>query len=63
MHVTLTVTLENVLKRHEEVFKDELGTVRGIKVSIHVDTDARPRFYKVRPFLMRSFDQEIERLQ
>ena len=56
-------SLEAVLKAHQQVFTDELGTVNA---TIHVDPDATPRFFKARslPFsLKKKVEQELERLQ
>lgn len=40
--------LEQVLVQHEEVFKDELGTLKGVKATIHVTPDATPRYFSPR---------------
>ena len=34
-----------VVDRHAEVFKEELGQVQGVKAMVHVDPQAQPRFY------------------
>ena len=55
----------DVLARHYNVFKQELGTLREHQVNIHVDPAAHPRFYKARPLLhalMDGVDAEIDRL-
>ena len=31
------------------MFKEELGTVQGIKAKIHVDSQAKPKYFKPRP--------------
>ena len=57
--------LSDVLARHSDVFKPELGTLRDHQVSIHVDPTARPRFFKARPLpyaLRERVDAEIDRL-
>lgn len=41
-------TLQEVLSRHEMVFKDELGMLKGFTAKIHVASDATPCFYKPR---------------
>jgi len=33
-----------VVDHHAEVFKEELGRVQGVKVKIHMDSQAKPRF-------------------
>lgn len=58
-------TLQQVLAKHEGVFKKELGTLRGFKATIQVPTDAAPRFYRPRsvPYAMKpKVDAEIDRL-
>ena len=60
------LSLSAVLTRHTAVFKDELGRVRGTSAKLHVDTQARPRFFKPRavPYAMRGkVEQELERLE
>ncbi|XP_055017905.1 LOW QUALITY PROTEIN: uncharacterized protein K02A2.6-like [Boleophthalmus pectinirostris] len=59
------LTLQNVLKQNEEVFKEELGTWRGPPAKIYVKADVAPKFYKPRPvaFAMRKkVELELERL-
>uniref|UniRef100_A0A3B3B4L9 Gypsy retrotransposon integrase-like protein 1 n=1 Tax=Oryzias melastigma TaxID=30732 RepID=A0A3B3B4L9_ORYME len=58
-------TLQQVLNGHENVFKEELGTLRGTKATVRVKSDASPRFFRPRsvPFAMRAkVDEEIDRL-
>lgn len=58
-------SLNQVLDKHENVFKDELGTLKGAKATIHVQKDAPPGFFRPRsvPFAMRAkVDEEIDRL-
>lgn len=38
-------TLNQILDKHREVFKDELGLVRGVAVKIHVEPDVKPWFF------------------
>ena len=48
------------------MFKDELGTLKGIEAKLHVDPQAKPLFYKARtvPFALREkVEQELERLK
>lgn len=57
--------LQDVLLQHEEVFKEELGLLRGVHATIRVSADAHPKFYKPRsvPYAMRTkVEEEIERL-
>ncbi|XP_051233821.1 uncharacterized protein K02A2.6-like [Dicentrarchus labrax] len=60
-----SLTLQQVLTKHEEVFKKELGTLKGFKATIQVPAGATPRFYRPRsvPYAMKpKVDAEIERL-
>lgn len=60
-----SLTLQQVLSKHESVFKEELGTLKGFKATIHVPAEATPRFYRPRsvPYAMRpKVDAEIDRL-
>ncbi|KAL3988098.1 5-hydroxytryptamine receptor 3 [Sarotherodon galilaeus] len=62
---TTEKTLQQVLSKHENVFKEELGTLKGMKAAIHVKSDATPRFFRPHsvPFAMRAkVDEEIDRL-
>ncbi|KAF4090749.1 hypothetical protein AMELA_G00055870, partial [Ameiurus melas] len=59
-------TTEDILYRYSDVFRDELGTLKGVTVKLHVDPDAAPRFFKPRvvPYAMKSkVEEELERLQ
>ncbi len=59
-------TLEATLHRHAEVFRDELGTIRGTVAKIHVDPQARPQFYRARavPHALRGkVEMELEHLE
>ncbi len=42
------ITLQQVLSRHEEVFKEELGTLRSTTATLYVPTDASPKLYRPR---------------
>ena len=39
-------SLKSLLCEHEEIFKDELGTVCSLQATLHVRLDARPKFFK-----------------
>ena len=47
--------LKALLDRHANVFRDELGTLRGVKAKIHIEPGAQPRYYRPRnvPYAMR----------
>ncbi|RXN12978.1 putative protein K02A2.6-like protein [Labeo rohita] len=57
--------LVDVLDRHAEVFKEELGQLKGTTAKIHVNPEAQPRFCKPRriPFAVKSLvEAELQRL-
>ena len=57
--------MQEVLEQHEEVFRPELGTLKGYEAKIHVDPDARPRYCKARNVLYalkEKVEQELDRL-
>ena len=58
-------TLEAELVKHSNLFRDELGIIRGITAKFYVLPSAKPRFYRPRsiPYAVRSrVDQELEKL-
>ena len=58
--------LEDLLQNYTDVFKDELGTLKDVAVKLHMDPDAKPRFFKPRklPYAMMSIvEEELTRLQ
>ena len=59
-------TLDALLKKHEEIFRDELGTVTSCKAKLQVQDDAQPKFCKARtvPFAIKEpIEQELARLE
>ena len=51
---------------YDDVFKDELGTIKDTKAKIEVDPATKPRYFKPRPvpYALRSkIDTELARLQ
>ncbi|CAG2228036.1 unnamed protein product [Mytilus edulis] len=58
--------LHVILEAKNEVFKDELGTVKGTKAKIYVDESAVPEYFKARPLpyaLKDKVEMELERLE
>lgn len=54
-----------MLKLYNEVFKDELGTLKGTKAKIYVDANAKPKFCKARSVtyaLRDKIEHELDRL-
>ncbi|KAI4896177.1 hypothetical protein NFI96_020575 [Prochilodus magdalenae] len=65
VEVKSKLRLDEVLEKHAEVFKEELGQLRGPKAKIQVDSEAQPRFYKPRPIpyaVKPLVEQELQRL-
>ena len=63
---TPSVTLQSLLKKHEEIFRDELGTVTSCKAKLQIRNDAQPKFCKARsvPFALKEpIEQELDRLE
>ena len=65
LHFLHDSSLEKVLKKHSEVFRDELGTLQGFKAKIHIVPNVAPHFCRARPvpYALRSLvEEELERL-
>ncbi|KAI4895675.1 hypothetical protein NFI96_020671 [Prochilodus magdalenae] len=63
--VKCKLKLEEVLGEHADVFKEELGQLKGTKATIQVDKEAQPKFYKPRPVpyaVKPLVEQELQRL-
>ena len=63
---TEATDLEEILNRYDNVFKEELGLLKGTTVTIHIEKDAHPQFYKPRqvPFSMKDkVLKELTRLE
>ena len=59
-------TLTAILQKHEPVFKDELGLVRGASAKIQLKPNAVPKFCKARPIpyaLRDRVKKELDRMQ
>ena len=64
-NVVHAVDSNSVTSKFPELFKEELGTYKGLEVSLEVDEAVSPKFYKARnvPYAMRSkVDVELDRL-
>ena len=56
---------EDFARQLLEIFKDELGTLRGVEAKLHVSKDATVRCFKARPVpyaLREKVDAELDRL-
>ena len=65
IHQVQGSTVQGVLDRHPEVFREELGTLKDFKAKIHIDPNAKPRFCKARsvPYALRTkVEEELDRL-
>ena len=63
--VDTTENLSELLKHHNDVFKDELGLVEAASAKIHVDSTTQPIFCKPRsvPYALKGrIEQELKRL-
>lgn len=57
--------MDTILAKHAELFKDELGLVKGVKVKLHVNPAVKSRFFKPRavPYaLKQKVEAELDRL-
>ena len=54
------------MTRHDNIFRDEIGHVKGTAAKIHVDSSAQPRFYKAWtvPYALKGrIEQELDHLE
>eukprot|EP00731_Ephydatia_muelleri_P020722 Em0013g449a len=58
-------SLQNLLRKYADLFKEELGLAKGVTVKLQVDGKAQPRFYKPRtvPYALPSRVEELARLE
>ena len=57
--------LNIILSHYKEVFKSEMGTLKGFQVEVKVDPDCKPKFCKTRPApysLNERTEKELERI-
>uniref|UniRef100_H3BC74 ribonuclease H n=1 Tax=Latimeria chalumnae TaxID=7897 RepID=H3BC74_LATCH len=65
-HVTTALTKSSeIAGQFPTVFQEGMGTLRGIKAKIYVDSQVPSKFFKARvvPFLKKEVQSELERLQ
>ena len=63
---TKQASLEEIIADHSSLFIDELGTIKGSTAKLHINPDARPRFFQPRsaPYALRTrVDQPLQKLQ
>ena len=61
----MKVSVAGVLQKHTQVFREELGTLKGFAAKIHVDEGKPPKFFKARPVpyaMRKKVEQELDRL-
>ena len=59
-------TLDVILKKHTNVFSDELGLIIGVQATFNIDPLVKPRFMKARPVpyaLRQKVTGELNRLE
>ena len=58
--------LSEILDRHKSVFAEGLGIFKGGKVTLHVEPQVKPKFFKARPLpfsLKDKVEEELQRLE
>ena len=58
-------SLDLLLALHDDLFQNEIGTIKGATAKLHVDPHAKPRFHRPRPipYALRSrVDQALQKL-
>ena len=61
----VTTNLDSLLQQYRPLFKDELGTMAGVKAKLLVKQDAVPKFCRARaaPYALRgTIEKDINRL-
>jgi len=61
-----TSSLQCILQQHKDVFKEELGTMKGFQAKLYVDGSITPRFCKAHSMsyaMRQKVDDELQRLQ
>jgi len=61
----LSTGVDGLLQQYQEIFKDELGTLKGIYAKLTVKPEATPKFFKPRsvPYALKSaIEQDLQRL-
>ena len=59
-------SLEYLLDKYGDLFKEELGTIKSFQAELHVKPEEKPRFFKSRPvpYALRSpNEEELDRLE
>ena len=59
-------SLDEILAKHESLFRPQLGKAEGIEAKLYLDPEAIPRFCKARPIpyaLQEKVENELQRLE
>ena len=62
----LPPNLQTILDKHSQIFKEELGTIKGTTAKLHVEESEHPKFYKPRSVplaLNKKVEMELEWLE
>ena len=60
------ISPEDLMAKHADLFKEELGLVSPFQATLHVRADAHPRFFKPRPVpfaVKAAIDYELDQLE
>ena len=58
--------VDDLLTKFQNIFKDELGTVKDVKAHIHLHPNSEPKFHKAHtvPMALRQkVEEELDRLE
>ena len=64
--VTMSSALNNLLQKHQNLFHDQLGTLKGFHARLIIDPTAQPHFFKPQlvPYLLKEkVEKEFQWLQ
>ena len=57
------VSLDTLLNKHKDLFKDALGTIHPFQVTLQVRPEAQPKYFKPRSTPYAAIEQELDRLE
>ena len=55
-------TLVDLIRQHEGIFQDDLGTLKGTEATLHINPNVKPKFYKPCPLPYASWSKVEEEL-
>ena len=65
-HVQATSACQQILDKHDSIFKDGLGTVQGVTAKFHINPDTQSKIFKAHPVpytLEAKVEDELNQLQ